>query len=84
MADLLIAQGIAGDRRQAELLAELSEGSLDRAAELADSQLWQFRQELLGQLAKPRLDSVALARRINEFVDAAGKEAPAGAAAPGR
>ena len=48
-----------------------------RALELADPDLWQFRQELLGELSKPGFDSVRFARRTNEFVEAAGKEASA-------
>ena len=77
VAELLVAQGVATDRQQALRLAQLAEGSLDRAIELADPDLEQFRQDLLRELARTRLDSLALARRINEFVDAAGKEAAA-------
>ena len=77
VAELLVAQGVATDRAAALRLAQLAEGSLDRAIELADPDLAQFRLELLSQLARTRLDTLALARQINEFVDAAGKEAAA-------
>ncbi len=77
VAELLVSQGFVADPTEARRLALFSDGSLDRAVELADPELWQFRQDLLAQLAKPRFDSVQLARRTNEFVEAAGKEAAA-------
>jgi DNA polymerase-3 subunit delta' len=77
VAELLISQGLIADPLEARRLSQFSDGSLERAVELADPELWQFRQELLSQLAKPRFDSVQLARRTIEFIEAAGKEAAA-------
>jgi DNA polymerase-3 subunit delta' len=77
VAELLVSQRLIADPQEAQRLAQFSEGSLERSVELADPDLWQFRQELLGQLAKPRFDSVQLARRTIEFIEAAGKEASA-------
>jgi DNA polymerase-3 subunit delta' len=77
VADLLVSQGLIADPVEARRLSQFSEGSLERAVELADPELWQFRQELLGQFAKSRFDSVQFARRTIEFIDAAGKEAAA-------
>jgi DNA polymerase-3 subunit delta' len=76
LANLLIEQGIVADRQQAQRLSRYSGGSLEWAAELADPDLWAFRAELLKQLSAPRWDSMALAKTVGAFVDAAGKEAP--------
>jgi DNA polymerase-3 subunit delta' len=45
--------------------------------ELADPELWTFRNALVGHLCRPVLDNVPLAQTVTAFVDAAGKEAPA-------
>ncbi len=75
VASLLISKGLVSDPAEARRLAEHSEGSLQRAVELADPELWTFRDTLLAGLAKPTVDSVSLARAVAAFVDAAGKEA---------
>ncbi len=75
VAEILQSRGLVSDGEQARRLAEFSGGSLQRAQELADEDLWAFRQQLLRALARPRLESVALAQAVNAFVDAAGKEA---------
>ncbi|MGD9649109.1 MAG: ATP-binding protein [Pirellulales bacterium] len=77
LAKLIQQQGLAGDAAAAAHLAEHSEGSLQRAAELADPELWRFRGELLRSLAERPLASIAVARSVTEFVDSAGKEAAA-------
>ncbi|HEY1785483.1 MAG TPA: AAA family ATPase [Pirellulales bacterium] len=76
IADLLLAQGVVDNANEAQRLAGLAEGSLARAAELADDELWTFRDQFLTQLRRVDQNSVALAREVNEFVDAAGKDAP--------
>ena len=73
---LLSEQRIAADAAQAERLARYSGGSLERAAELADTDLWSFREKLLTSLSGRVLDSPALAGEVSRFVDAAGKPAP--------
>ena len=77
VAELLVAQGLVADRAEARRLAAHAGGSLRRAVELSDPDLWQFRARLHELLASPRLDSVRLAKAVNEFVDQAGKEAVA-------
>jgi DNA polymerase-3 subunit delta' len=77
VAKILVARGLASDAEQARRLAAFSEGSVERALELADEELWKFRSELLADLAAARFDSVALAGRTNRFVESAGKEASA-------
>ena len=72
-----MAQGVVDNQAEAQRLAALAEGSLSRAVELADEELWAFRDHFLAQLARRRSKrSVALAREVGEFVDSAGKDAP--------
>jgi DNA polymerase-3 subunit delta' len=74
VAELLSALGIVAEPERAAQLAAHSEGSLTRAAELADAELWGFRRQLFAQLAAPVLESVRLARAVAAFVETAGKE----------
>jgi len=74
---LLLEQQIAGSPEQAEQLAQVCGGSLSRAAQLADEELWELQQRLLPQLVPTRLDSVRLAAELIAFVNQAGKEADA-------
>lgn len=76
IANVLIETGATGDRSLARQAAELSEGSIERARQLADPELWGFRDQVLAALSVPRPDSVRLARAVQAFVDEAGKEAP--------
>lgn len=73
---LLVERQIASDATEAKRLAAYSGGSLTRAAELAEPALWEFRREMLQQLGRPSVSSVALAQGTIKFVDEAGKEAP--------
>ncbi|HLA84689.1 MAG TPA: AAA family ATPase, partial [Thermoguttaceae bacterium] len=77
VAELLLARGHAKDAAEARRMAAHGEGSPERAVELAGEELWSFRETLLGQLASPSLDSLRMAGMISEFVEAAGREAPA-------
>jgi DNA polymerase-3 subunit delta' len=77
VAELLLRQGVVSDRAEALRLAQHAEGSLAQARELADPELWQFREELLRFLSKAPLESVAAARRVAAFVDKGGSEAAA-------
>jgi DNA polymerase-3 subunit delta' len=72
---LLLENKIAADPHEAARLAAYSGGSVARASELADPALWDFRGQLLGALASLPADSVAAAKSVVEFVDAAGKDA---------
>lgn len=75
LSQLLQAQGIAASADQLPLLVSSAAGSLSRAAELADEELWQLRQQLLPELVPSRFQSVALAKQLADFVSAAGKDA---------
>ncbi len=78
LAELLREQGIAETPEAATRLARLGEGSVARARGLADPALAQFRGALFEEIAAPRgFEAPALARRIEEFVNKAGKEAGA-------
>jgi DNA polymerase-3 subunit delta' len=76
VARILQLRGLVADAKEAARQAEFSGGSVRRALELADPELWTFRGELLEALARPRLASVSIAQATTAFVDAAGKEAP--------
>jgi DNA polymerase-3 subunit delta' len=76
VAALLVAESITASVEEAQRLAAYSEGSLARAHELADPELWRFRRELLAGLSQPRLDAIRVAKEVLAFVDEAGKEAP--------
>lgn len=76
VASILAKEGVAANFDDARRLASYSEGSIARARELADPELWKFRAELLSRLAEPQWDSVRLAKAVLTFVDEAGKEAP--------
>jgi DNA polymerase-3 subunit delta' len=69
---ILLDNRLVSDRETARRVAELSEGSVERAMEMADPALWEFRLQLLAQLASS--SAVRLARAVQAFVDEAGKE----------
>ncbi|MFZ5830891.1 MAG: DNA polymerase III subunit delta' [Planctomycetota bacterium] len=73
---ILQSTGEMTEPAQLERLAAHSGGSVGRALELADPDLWAFREVMLGGLSEPRLQSLPLAEQVSQFVDAAGKEAP--------
>jgi DNA polymerase-3 subunit delta' len=77
VARLLVSKEIVTDPAEADRLARFSEGSLQKARELTDADLWGCRRTLLEKLSAAMLDSVELAQTITTFVDEAGKEAPA-------
>jgi DNA polymerase-3 subunit delta' len=77
VVELLTAQALVEDRSQARRVAAHAGGSLSRALELSDPELWQFRTRLCEMLSAPRLDSVRLASALGQFVDQSGKEAAA-------
>ncbi len=77
VARLLMSNKLVKDAAEAARLARHSEGSVQRAVDLADEDLWKCRRELLEYLSADALDSVGLAAKIAEFIEAAGKDAPA-------
>ena len=77
VAELLLQEGTARDREHVAQVAELCEGSLARAREMADEDVLRFREQLYSHLAAPHMDSVAASRHVREFVESAGSEARA-------
>jgi DNA polymerase-3 subunit delta' len=76
VATLLLEQQVVDDRAEAERLATLSQGSLQRARLWTDSELCEFRDQMLAYLSDPAADTVRFTRDASAFVDAAGKDAP--------
>ncbi|MHB8970872.1 MAG: DNA polymerase III subunit [Pirellulaceae bacterium] len=76
VATLLAESDLIADPARIPSLAARAEGSLKRAVELSDPELDVARSSLLQHLSQSDIDSVALAKHINEFVEAAGKDAP--------
>jgi DNA polymerase-3 subunit delta' len=74
VATILIGTGATSDRDFAVQIAQLSDGSIERAMQLTDTTLWEFRDRLYAALQIARLDSVRLTRLVQPFVDEAGKE----------
>lgn len=74
---ILLATGLQTDPTEAANLAELSEGSLQQAMELADPQLRAFRNTLWSALEGGVSDFVGLTKQVAALVEDAGKEAPA-------
>jgi DNA polymerase-3 subunit delta' len=70
----ILRQHDVQDAALLERLVQLAEGSPGQALALADPTLWDFRKRLLGGLASPRIDTLALTRSFAEFVEDAGKE----------
>ena len=75
VANLLTSKDLVCDPQEAMRLAQYSEGSLKRALELTDAQLWTFRNQLYERLAEPVLDSVRFSKAVTTLVDEAGKQA---------
>jgi DNA polymerase-3 subunit delta' len=76
MAELLAAREWAAEHAELEGIVIRSGGSLERAAALCDPDLREPCQAMLQHLAQPDFDSVALAKLVTHFVEAAGKDAP--------
>jgi DNA polymerase-3 subunit delta' len=76
LAEVLLEQGIVESKAEAARLAKLGEGSVARARGLADPALTAFRRGLFDDIsARNGFDASAMARRIEEFINQAGKEA---------
>jgi len=75
LAALLLEQEVTADPAEAARLARLGEGSVSRARGLADPGLTAFRRACIDELANSSgFSPPALARRLEEFINEAGKE----------
>jgi DNA polymerase-3 subunit delta' len=73
--DLVLAEGLAAEEASATRIAERSSGSLARARALADDALFEMRDRFSSQWNAGVLDTARLARELEDFINAAGKEA---------
>jgi DNA polymerase-3 subunit delta' len=71
VADILKQQGVS-DPALLPRLMRLGRGSPGEALALADPELWEFRKVLVADLLQERPDSVALSKKLMEFVEDAG------------
>ena len=76
MARLLVAKRLVTDPAEAARLARYGEGSVQRAVELADADLWTCRRDAAGELSAESWTAWGWPR-VSAFIDEAGKEAPA-------
>lgn len=77
VAACLLEQGLAEDQQQADMMAERSGGSLSKAVDLSQEAIIEFRHDLWNRLSQSSIDRAGLAKSMNQFLDAAGKEAAA-------
>lgn len=70
---VLIDQGVT-NLANLDRLVRLSGGCVGRALALSDKEVAEFRHTLMNQFTTAKPDSFALAKQMNEFVAAAGKE----------
>lgn len=77
MQQILLQQQIAENESQADRLARLSGGSLQRAREVADTDYEELRGWLLPQLRPAAMECHKIAKPLHEYVSGAGKEAHA-------
>jgi DNA polymerase-3 subunit delta' len=76
MNQVLVGRGLAADDAAPQLAAR-SDGTVTSALESADAELWQMRDRFAAQWNADLGDAARLAREIDEFASAAGKEADA-------
>jgi DNA polymerase-3 subunit delta' len=74
--ELLQGRGVEDAAIRARLVRAAG-GSPGRALEMADPEMWEFRQTLLRALTDPGGPKPSLARTWMDFVEAAGKDLPA-------
>lgn len=75
LAKVLLQLEWVSSPEEAARLAEHAEGSVSQARQLADPELWKFRDKLLDDLSRPALPAARLAKDYAGFIDSAGKEA---------
>ncbi len=73
---VLLQQQLFPDRGAAQQAVAQADGSVTRALEMADADLTSFREHLDEQLGLRDFDAVALSKDVQQFVDAAGVDAP--------
>jgi DNA polymerase-3 subunit delta' len=74
---ILLDEQLTTDRTAAQRAAAQAEGSVATARRLLDSDIAEFRSELLQALATNPLQPAALGKMVQAYADAAGKESAA-------
>ncbi len=75
LSQLLVEHGLASDSQHASQLALISQGSLQRARDLGGAELWELRNSLLPQLLPSQFNGSRIAKEVQDFVNASGKDA---------
>jgi DNA polymerase-3 subunit delta' len=75
--ELALVQGLAADAAGSAAIAERSGGSLVRAREMADQQLWTLGERFAASWRSGDFDPATLVGEFDGFIAAAGKEADA-------
>lgn len=76
VAQLLMRHALVKSQDHADNLAALSGGSIQRALDMADEELNEFRQMILLELSSREWDAFELTKAVSAYVDSAGKDAP--------
>jgi len=69
VAELLLEQGLVEDRRRAESVAAISDGSLATAGQLLDAGIGELKTKLYQRLASEEFHSVRVAREMIEAIE---------------
>jgi DNA polymerase-3 subunit delta' len=77
VAEILVEQELTTDRAAAQQAGALAEGSVSAAVRLLETELSDFRTELLQSLAQSPLQPAAIVKLVQTYVDAGGKESAA-------
>ena len=77
LAELLVEHGVCTEIGEARRAAALGKGSFAHAVQAADPQFCEFRGQLLELLSQREFELLSAAKMVSQFVDDAGKEAPA-------
>ncbi len=77
VAEILLEQQLTDNAAAAHHAASIADGSVAAAVRLLESELGDFREELLQSLAQAPLPAASLVKLVQTYVDAAGKESAA-------
>jgi DNA polymerase-3 subunit delta' len=77
VSKILLDNGLVDRIEDAQRLAQLSEGSVRRATELADPGLWKLRQTVWKALGQPQIDCLGLSAEILRFAEQSGRDGAA-------
>ena len=77
VSQIVVDQGLAQSTDEANQLARLASGSVQRAIRWSDSDLRAFRNDFIQVLSQPNWDRLTLAKSLQAFVDEVGTDVPA-------